>query len=217
MARYLAILLLATALLIPLTAAAIGNVPKAGNAIAQQLDSQLMKRYGGSTGGANSGTAGSDGVSMSGTTSVSKYDVRQGISIMATVPVSLNNLQVSSPLARQVVEEVSRWLISAGYVFEEIRKGQDIQFSSPTGETILTRDTARLATRSVTSAGVLVGTYVVTNEQVRFNIRILHTPSNEVLAMGTATVPITDDIRPLLYDVSQVPVKVMPSIGTQLQ
>lgn len=209
MARYFAILLLVTALLIPLTAAAIGNVPRAGNDIAQQLDKQLMTRYGPKS------TDTSDGVSMSG--SSANYTTRQRISIMATVPVSLNNLQVSSPLARQMAEEISRWLISAGYIFEEIRKGQDIQFSSPTGETILTRDTAKLATRSVTSAGIMVGTYVITKEQVRFSIRILHTPSNEVLAMGTATVPITDDIRPLLYDVSQNPVKVMPSIGTKLQ
>lgn len=214
MARYLAILLLIAALLMPLTAAAIGNVPKAANDIAEQMDKQLMIRY-----APKPDKSASGGNSLNGGTSAKEleFDTRQRISIMVTVPVSLNNLQVSSPLARQVAEEVSRWLINAGYVFEEIRKGKDIQFSSPTGETILTRNTAKLATRSVTSAGIMVGTYVVTKEQVRFNIRILHTPSNEVLAMGTATVPITDDIRPLLYDMSQTPIKVMPSIGTQLQ
>lgn len=210
MPRYLAILLIITALLMPLVAAAEGNVPKAANDIAKQMDKQLMNRYG-------SKTSVSSGEGVSFGSSSKDYSVRQGISIMSTVPVSLTNLQVSSPLARQMMEEITRWLVNEGYIFEEIRKGQDIQFSSPTGETLLTRDTARLASRSVTSAGVMVGTYVISQEQVRFNIRILHTPSNEVLAMGTATVPITDDIRPLLYDISQNPVKVLPSIGTRLQ
>lgn len=210
MPRYFAVLLIIAVLCMPIAAAAVGNVPKAANDIAQQMDKQLMTRY-----APQSGSSSGEGVSMSG--SSNNYAVRQRISLMSTVPVSLNNLQVSSPLARQMAEEITRWLVNAGYIFEEIRKGQDLQFSSPTGETILTRDTARLATRSVTSAGIVVGTYVISKDQVRFNIRILHTPSNEVLAMGTATVPITDDIRPLLYDVSQTPVKVMPSIGTRLQ
>ncbi|MEG2173631.1 MAG: FlgO family outer membrane protein [Desulfovibrionaceae bacterium] len=210
MPRYIAFMLLLAALCMPIAAAAVGNVPKAANDIAKQMDKQLMARYGAKSSNGNEG-----GVTIG--SSSADYSTRQRISIMSTVPVSLNNLQVSSPLARQMVEEIARWMINAGYVFEEIRKGQDIQFSNPTGETLLTRDTARLASRTVTSAGVMVGTYVVSTEQVRFNIRILHTPSNEVLAMGTATVPITEDIRPLLYDMSQTPVKVMPSIGTKLQ
>lgn len=206
MPRYLAILLIIATLFIPMAAAAEGNVPAAADDISKQMDKQLMTRYAPKSFGG-----------LSTFDSKPDYETRQGISIMATVPVSLNNLNVSCPLARQMTEEITRWMVNAGYIFEELRKGQDIQFSSPTGETLLTRDTARLATRNVTSAGVLVGTYVISKDQVRFNIRILHTPSNEVLAMGTATVPITDDIRPLLYDLSQTPVKVTPSIGTRLQ
>jgi hypothetical protein len=68
----------------------------------------------------------------------------------------------------------------------------------------------------VTTEAVLAGTYVVTPEQVRFSMRLLHVPSNDILAMATATVPITNDLKPLLHDRKE-PQKVVPSIGTKLK
>ncbi len=41
--------------------------------------------------------------------------VRAKIMIMGTTPANLNNLQQASPLARQMTEEISRWLINKGY------------------------------------------------------------------------------------------------------
>ena len=58
----------------------------------------------------------------------------------------------------------------------------------------------KLASRVGTSHAGLAGTYVVSADNVRFTMRLIHTTSNEVLAMGTATVPINDDVLPLLYD-----------------
>ena len=45
MRLYLVIILVMAALLLPLTAAAAGNVPTAATRIAKQLDEQLMMRY----------------------------------------------------------------------------------------------------------------------------------------------------------------------------
>lgn len=47
MSRFFAVILILAALLFPLTAAAMGTVPKAAGSIAEQLDSQLMMRYAG--------------------------------------------------------------------------------------------------------------------------------------------------------------------------
>ena len=66
------------------------------------------------------------------------------------------------------------------------------------------------------SSVVMVGTYIRTNRSVRVNIRLLHTPSNEVLAMGTATVPITDDLRPLVRE-PRPGDGLAPTVSTRLQ
>ncbi|WP_165174711.1 FlgO family outer membrane protein [Desulfovibrio sp. ZJ369] len=202
MSRFIVVILVFAALLFPLTAAAIGTVPKAANSIAEQMDAQLMMRY-----------AGND-------PDIDKKQrfarARAGIMIMGTTPVNLNNLEKSSPLGRQMTEEISRWLINAGYRYQELRKGRYIRFDRRKGEFILTRDVRKLARTVGTSQAVLAGTYVVSSEQVRFSISLIHTTSNEVLAKGTATVPITDDLLPLLED--PLPGSgYMPTVYTRLQ
>ncbi len=204
MRRLFSALLLFCVMSLPVPASAVGSVPKAADDIAKQMDKQLMIRFGGKS------------PAWTGSGSQEDRAIRNRLSVMATVPVNLNNLDVSCPLARQMTEEISRWMVNAGYQFEELRKGKDIFFSKPTGETLLTRDTRLLATRQVSSEAILVGTYVITPDQVRFNIRLLHTPTNDVLAMGTGTVPITDDVRPLLTD-SRTKNIIAPSIRTRLQ
>ena len=78
------------------------------------------------------------------------------------------------------------------------------------------RDVRQLASTSGTSQAILAGTYVTTSDQVRFSIRLIHTSSNEVLAMGTATVPITDDLRPLVRE-ARPGDGLAPSVRTRLQ
>ena len=178
MYRWIITLLMLAALLFPLTAAA-GTVPRAADSIAKQMDEQLMMRYAGDDPGMTS---------------------KERIMILGTTPANINNLEESSPLARQMTEEVARWLVNAGYRFQEIRRGSVIRFDKQRGEFYLTRDVRKLAAASGTGQAVLAGTYVVSREQVRFSLRLIHTTSGEVLAMGTATVPITDDMRNLLRD-----------------
>jgi len=141
--------------------------------------------------------------------------IRRALSISCTVAVDLNNLENSSPVGRQISEEMARWFVQAGYRVKEIRKGRDVHIDAQRGEMLLTRDVRKLLSTNVTTEAVLAGTYVVTPEQVRFAMRLLHVPSNDILAMATATVPITDDLKPLLHDMKEG--KVMPSIGTKLK
>ena len=185
MYRWSIVLLVLAALLFPLAAAA-GNVPRAADSIAKQMDEQLMMRYAGDDPGM--------------TSSERKSLARARIMILGTTPANINNLEESSPLARQMTEEVARWLVNKGYRFQEIRRGSVIRFDQRRGEFYLTRDVRTLAATSGTGQAVLAGTYVVSREQVRFSMRLIHTTSGEVLAMGTATVPITDDMRNLVRD-----------------
>lgn len=202
MCRILVIILVLAALLLPLAAAA-GTVPRAGDCIADQLDDQLMMRYAG------------DNPEMS------KRELqaiaRSRIMIMGTTPASLNNLEKANPLARQMLEEVSRALVDMGYRYEELRKGKYIRFDKKTGEFILTRDVPKLASRSGVGQAILAGTYVVSGEQVRFSMSLISTTGNEVLAKGTATVPITPDLVPLLQEGFPPGSGLKPSVYTRLQ
>ena len=131
MSRFLVIILVLAALLFPLTAAAVGTVPGAANSIAEQLDDQLMMRYAGD----DPGTSKKQRQALA----------RAQIMIMGTTPANINNLEAASPLARQMTEEISRWLVNAGYRYQELRKGSYIRFDKRTGELILTRDVRKLA------------------------------------------------------------------------
>ncbi len=179
--------------------------PKAANNIAAQLDAQIMQRA-----HITSSALPSKEIALR------QMQLRESITVMATVPVNINNLEESCPLARQMSEEISRWMISKGYRFQELRKGKEIYFQKKQGEMLLTRNPNLLAKRNVSSQAVLAGTYVITPEQVRFSMRLIHTPSNEVIAMGTATIPITPDLRPLLTNDAEGQRKVNPTVYTKL-
>jgi len=185
-------------LLLPLTANAGilemllgGSVPRAARQIAKQMDEQLMRRIG------------------------DLPDGRSYVMIVSTVAVSLNNLNESNPLSRQISEEVMNALIARGYRANELRKGKDIVMLPRKGEMLLTRNLSQLASRNVKSVAVLVGTYVTTPDNVRFNMRLVHTPSNEVLAMGSATVEVTEEVKTLLSDQKKVGPP-QPSVFTRL-
>jgi len=210
MSRRLVLLFLTLAiLLIPLAAAAgmttRGTVPIAADEMAAAIDKQILGYF---------------GVEQPGLLSKSEQKhhplkIRKALSISCTVAVDLNNLENTSPVGRQISEEMARWFVQAGYKVKEIRKAKDVHVDAQRGERVLTRDVRKLLSANVTTEAVLAGTYVVTPEQVRFAMRLLHVPSNDILAMATATVPITDDLKPLLHDMKEG--KVMPSIGTKLK
>jgi hypothetical protein len=210
MSRRLILLFLTLAiLLIPVAAVAAmttrGTVTVAADDMAESIDKQILGHF---------------GVEQPGFFSKSEQKhhplkIRKALSISCTVAVDLNNLESSSPVGRQISEEMARWFVQAGYKVKEIRKSKDVYIDPKRGEMALTRDVRKLFSANVTTEAVLAGTYVVTPEQVRFSMRLLHVPSNDILGMATATVPITNDLKPLLHDMKET--KVAPSIGTKLK
>ena len=202
MPRLVLIILVLAVLLFPLAAAA-GNVPRAGEDIAEQLDEQLMMRYAGTS------------------PDMSKKELRalarSRILIMGTTPANINDLEQANPLARQMLEEVSSDLVDMGYRYEELRRGKDIRFDKRTGEFILTRDVRKLASRSGVGQAILAGTYVVSGQQVRFTMSLISVATNEVIAKAMGTVPITPDLVPLLQENMPAGSGLKPSVYTRLQ
>jgi hypothetical protein len=210
MSRRLVLLFLALAvLLMPMAAAAgaatRGTVTIAADDMAEAIDKQILGYF---------------GVEQPGLFSKKEQrhhpqKIRRALSISCTVAVDLNNLESTSPVGRQISEEMARWFVQAGYKVKEIRKGRNLHVDAARGEMVLTRDVHKLLSTNVTTEAVLAGTYVVTPEQVRFSMRLLHVPTNDTLGMAPATAPITADLQPLLHDMKEA--KVVPSIGTKLK
>ncbi|MCL2001272.1 MAG: FlgO family outer membrane protein, partial [Planctomycetes bacterium] len=123
----------------------------------------------------------------------------RGQTIIMTVPADLNNLEVTNPLSRQLAEDLASWFVKAGYSLQEIRKGRDVIFM-PQAETMLTRKTDQLGERRVQSVLIMAGTYVKTRAHMRFNLRLLHAGTNEVLAMTSRSLSLAPEIVDLLMD-----------------
>ncbi len=185
MNRFLILILILAALLLPLTAAAFtlfkGNVPAAAEDIADEPDDQLMTRY-------------------SSSDSKNKKLARSQILIMGTTPMNINNLNNSCPLARQMTEEISTRLMENGYRYQDLRKAKIIRFDRNSGEYLLTRNVGSLASRQGTGQAILAGTYIISDKHIRFNISLIHTYSNEVIAKASASIPITADIMDLVEE-----------------
>ncbi len=196
---FIIILLLLIALLLPLSAAAFTfmlppSVPAAAEEIANTMDMQITKAH------------------------IDKSFAKRDLSIVCTVPVALNNLELTNPLAYQMAEEVASLLITAGYTVSEIRKADNLFISQETAETILTRDVNQLALKESTSVAVLTGTYTQTTDNIRFTMSIIHIPTNQVLAKGSGTVGITREILPLIFTEEELQVQrdLAPSVQTKL-
>ena len=151
-----------------------GQVPQAASALARHIDRQLAGRLG------------------------QPESPARGVSLAITVPVDVTDLEKTNPLAMQMAEELSRWFVQAGYSVQEIRKGSDVLFDPEIGEILLTRRTTVLDRSPIQSAAVLVGTYTITPKNVRYNIKLMHSTSRDLLGMATISVPITGELRPLL-------------------
>ena len=159
-------------LLLPCSASAM-SMAEAAAGMGQEMDQQLAERFGHS-----------EGVN--------------GISVIVTTPVDINNFEESSPLARQMQESLAHWLVQAGYSVQEVRKGRHLLFRPDTGELLLTRDKELAALKNVNSALILVGTYTVTSKNVIFNVRLMQTSGTEICAMSSASLPVSGEIRALL-------------------
>ena len=139
------------------------------------------------------------------------------VSIIVTTPANLRNLNESSGLGLQLSEELAYCFVSEGYRVQEIRKGADLFFDETHGELLLTRNPEYLAANSVDSSAIMVGTYMATNRSVRINLKLIHTPTNEVLAMSSATIPLSAEVRSLLANpLDLAAMGHVPSIGTKL-
>ncbi|UZP67852.1 FlgO family outer membrane protein [Desulfovibrio mangrovi] len=144
----------------------------------------------------------------------------KGYTLIVTTPVDLNDLEASSPLARQMGEELALWFVQSGYKVQEIRKGRTVLFEPNEGEMLLTRRQTLLGNENIRSSLIMVTTYTQSRKSIRFNTRLLHAATNEVLAMSSQTIPLNSEMRTLAVSTNGKSgaqlTGIMPSVGTRL-
>lgn len=191
--------LLITSVLVLLLCAApalagTASIPSAAKAAAMELDAQLSERLQLLEGPA------------------------KGTTMILSTPVSLENMEESSPLARLLGEELAMWFVQSGYRVQEIRKTKSLLLEPGLGELSLSRDVRLVDSRHLKSAVILTGTYTQTERNVRFNLRLLHAPTGEVLAMASQTIHITTETTQLLDEASRARARrIKPTVSTNLK
>lgn len=170
------------------------SLPQAASAAGREMDRQISARLG------------------------QPSSPAQGISVSVLTPVDLNTLENANPLARQMQEELARWFVQAGYDVQEIRKGAAVLFEPENGEMLLTRRERLVGRKDVTGTAVVTGTYTVTPEHVRFNIRVVQVKDRTVLAMSTVTVPMNREVASLVRGGGDTPLgtPIEPTVVTLL-
>lgn len=188
----LALILLVVLLALPLAVQA-GTLPMTAQVMAEDLDAQLAQRTG------------------------ALETPVKGMTLMVTTPVDLSDLTRTSPVARLMAEEMMSWFVTSGYRVQELRKGRNILLKPGSGEHLLTRASHLLANDNVMSALILAGTYTVSKAGVRFNMRLIMTPTNEVVAMASQTLPLSEDMAELLPELDARRLSaVAPTVGASL-
>lgn len=110
--------------------------------------------------------------------------------LVVTVPANLEQLQGSSPLGRQMAQEMLTAFVARGYNVQEIRRSGEIIFNRAEGEFLLTRDAAALSTRRPLATLIVAGTYAVTPGGVRFTTEVVDARNQNVVAAVSRTVPL---------------------------
>ncbi len=120
------------------------------------------------------------------------------LEFIVTTPSNLDDLALTSPLARVTAEELSMWLVQHGFEVKEVRRADAILMAPKQGEIGLTRKPDSLYKTTATGTLLVTGTYTVLSDRVLFHIRVLEADSNKVLAMAPLSLPRTVNTNVLL-------------------
>ncbi len=117
--------------------------------------------------------------------------------ILVTTFVDNNNLQSTSKFGRLIQEQIESRFVHHQYAVREIKLGDTLFIEPGSGETILTRELARL-TQDMNAQAILVGTYSRTNRQLYIATRLINPENNNIIAANDETICLDDEVLNLL-------------------
>lgn len=122
--------------------------------------------------------------------------------VLASTFVNLDNLDDTSPLGRLITENLIHELQVRHWNVYDIRLSKAVAVN-PAGEFVLTRD-PKLLEYQYLVAGVLAGTYSITDNEVFVNARVIDVNTGVVVSSGQISLPIDDFVARLLVDGDQL-------------
>ena len=122
--------------------------------------------------------------------------------VLASTFVNLDDLDDTSPLGRLITENLIHELQVRHWNVYDIRLSKAVAVN-PAGEFVLTRD-PKLLENQYLVAGVLAGTYSVTDDEVFVNARVIDVNTGVVVSSGQISLPIDDFVARLLVDGDQL-------------
>lgn len=140
----------------------------------------------------------------------------QGTPILIGTLSDINKMETSTPLGRTIAEQIGARFVQRGYTVSDVRFRNAINVKQTenkkdAGEYFLSRDTAVLKGEQDVGA-VVTGTYVVAKTEVLVNLRMIEATSSRVLAAYDYRLPMTSDVRALVYGAKAASAGAGPSV-----
>lgn len=129
--------------------------------------------------------------------------------VLVTTFVDNNDLQKTSRLGRVLQEHVGSRLVQLGYTVREMKLAGTLQIEPRSGETILSRDLARLSGGQQQAQAILVGTISRSNRMLYISVRLIHPVNNNILATDDYQLCMDDDIL-AMFDLQRQPERDQP-------
>lgn len=127
----------------------------------------------------------------------SKGFLIDGVPVVVTTVVNIDELEQSSTLGRLIGEQVSARFAQTGIKVVEMKLQKAIYIKKGQGELMLTREIKDLAA-SHNAQAIVVGTYSRAATAVFVNLKIVQPESNIVIAAHDYSLPLNDNIKELL-------------------
>lgn len=140
----------------------------------------------------------------------------QGTPVLIGTLNDINKMETTTPLGRAIAEQIGARLVQRGYIVSDVRFRNAINVKQTdnhkdAGEFFLSRDTSVLKGEQDVGA-VVTGTYVVAKTEVLVNLRMIEATTSRVLAAYDYRLPMTSDVRALVYGTKTPSAEAGPSV-----
>jgi len=128
---------------------------------------------------------------------LSRLGVSRDKPIIVATSVNVDNLQDSSTFGRLASQLVASRLAQRGYLVRDVTFTQALTVTPETGEMVLSREAAKIATDEEAQA-VIAGAYAVGGEKIYLNLRMLAAADGRLVSSVDLVVPLNEDTQRMI-------------------
>jgi hypothetical protein len=125
---------------------------------------------------------------------LSRLGVSRDKPIIVATSVNVDDLEDSSTFGRLASQLVASRLAQRGYLVRDVTFTQALTVTPETGEMVLSREAAKIATEEDAQA-VIAGAYAVGGEKIYLNLRMLAAADGRLVSSVDLVVPLNEDTQ----------------------